>query len=181
VARDLKLIREGEWKCFWVVDFPMFQWDEEGQRWVSEHHPFTAPRSDQIALLDTDPGRCISASYDFVINGYECASGSIRIHNRDVQAKIFDILGITPEQQKIKFGFLLEALSYGAPPHGGAAFGFDRLIMLLTGTDNIRDVIAFPKTQNAADLMIDAPGPVDPAQLEELHLVIEEPTQEVAP
>ena len=172
VARDLKLIRTDEWKCFWVVDFPMFQWDEEGQRWISEHHPFTAPRADQLHLLDTDPGKCISASYDFVINGYECASGSIRIHNRDVQAKIFDILGITPEQQKIKFGFLLEALGYGAPPHGGAAFGFDRLIMLLVGTENIRDVIAFPKTQNAADLMIDAPGPVDPGQLEELHVCI---------
>lgn len=178
VARDLKLIREGEWKCFWVVDFPMFQWDEESQRWVSEHHPFTAPRADQLHLLETDPGKCISASYDFVINGYECASGSIRIHDRAVQSRIFDILGITPEQQQVKFGFLLEALGYGAPPHGGAAFGFDRLIMLLTGTDNIRDVIAFPKTQNAVDLMIDAPGPVDAAQLEELRICTMKPKEE---
>jgi aspartyl-tRNA synthetase len=179
IARDLKLIRTNEWKCFWVIDFPMFQYDEESQRWISEHHPFTAPRGDQIELLDSDPGKCISSSYDFVMNGYETASGSIRIHRPEVQAKIFDILGITPEQQKAKFGFLLEALSYGAPPHGGAAFGFDRLIMLLTGTDNIRDVIAFPKTQNAADLMIDAPGPVDPAQLEELHVCVQVLQEEV--
>ncbi len=172
IARDLKLIREHEWSCFWVVDFPMFQWDEESNRWVAEHHPFTAPRADQIHLLDTDPGACVSSSYDFVINGYEAASGSIRIHQSDVQQKVFSILGITPEQQKTKFGFLLEALSYGAPPHGGIAFGLDRLVMLLTGTDNIRDVIAFPKTQNGVDLMIDAPGPVDPEQLEELCIEI---------
>ncbi|MCI0364206.1 MAG: aspartate--tRNA ligase [Phycisphaerales bacterium] len=172
IARDLKLIRENEWQCFWVVDFPMFQWDEQAKRWVSEHHPFTAPRGDQIHLLDSDPGACISSSYDFVINGYETASGSIRIHRPEVQQKVFSILGITPEQQKIKFGFLLEALSYGAPPHGGVAFGFDRLIMLLTGTDNIRDVIAFPKTQNGVDLMTDAPGPVDPEQLEELRIKV---------
>jgi len=177
IAKDLKLIRVGEWKCFWVVDFPMFQWDEVGGRWVSEHHPFTAPRRDQVAKLENEPGNCISASYDFVINGYECASGSIRIHRPEVQQKVFALLGITPEQQKIKFGFLLEALSYGAPPHGGVAFGFDRLIMLLSGTDNIRDVIAFPKTQNGVDLMTDAPGPVDPEQLEELCIEVkaEEP------
>lgn len=172
IARDLKLIRENEWQCFWVVDFPMFQYDEEHKRWVSEHHPFTAPRADQIHLLDSDPGACISASYDFVINGYECASGSVRIHNSQTQQKVFNILGITPEQQQLKFGFLLEALSYGAPPHGGVAFGFDRLIMLLTGTDNIRDVIAFPKTQNGVDLMINAPSIVDAEQLEELHLKV---------
>jgi aspartyl-tRNA synthetase len=174
IARDLKLIREDEWQCFWVVDFPMFQYDEEHKRWVSEHHPFTAPREDQIHLLDSDPGACISASYDFVINGYECASGSIRIHNSQTQQKIFNILGITPEQQQLKFGFLLEALSFGAPPHGGVAFGFDRLIMLLTGTDNIRDVIAFPKTQNGVDLMVNAPSVVDTEQLEELRLKVVE-------
>jgi aspartyl-tRNA synthetase len=172
IARDFKLIREGEWKCFWVVDFPLFQWDEQANRYASEHHPFTAPRHDQFHLLDTDPGNIISASYDFVINGYECASGSIRIHRPEIQQKVFSILGISPEQQKIKFGFLLEALSFGAPPHGGAAFGFDRLVMLLTGTDNIRDVIAFPKTQNGVDLMTDAPGPVDPEQLEELRIEV---------
>mgnify|MGYP003575281302 CR=1 FL=1 len=172
IAKDLKLIREGEWKCFWVVDFPLFHWDEAGGRFMSEHHPFTAPRQDQFHLLDSDPGNIISASYDFVINGYECASGSIRIHRPEVQQKVFSILGITPEQQKIKFGFLLEALSFGAPPHGGLAFGFDRLIMLLTGTDNIRDVIAFPKTQNGVDLMTDAPGPVDDEQLEELRIEV---------
>lgn len=172
IAKDLKLIREGEWKCFWVVDFPLFHWDEQGQRFMSEHHPFTAPRQDQFHLLDSDPGNIISASYDFVINGYETASGSIRIHRPEMQQKVFSILGITDEQQKIKFGFLLEALSFGAPPHGGLAFGFDRLIMLLTGTDNIRDVIAFPKTQNGVDLMTDAPGPVDPEQLEELCIEV---------
>jgi aspartyl-tRNA synthetase len=175
IARDLGLIRKGEWKCFWVVDFPMFQWDEDAGRFVSEHHPFTAPRSDQIELLQTDPEKCISSSYDFVINGNETASGSIRIHRPEVQQRVFEILGITPEQQKIKFGFLLEALGYGAPPHGGAAFGFDRLIMLLTDTENIRDVIAFPKTQNGVDLMTDAPGPVDDAQLEELCVKITPP------
>jgi aspartyl-tRNA synthetase len=175
IARDLKLIRENEWQCFWVVDFPLFHWDEQAQRFVSEHHPFTAPRHDQFHLLDTDPGNIISASYDFVINGYECASGSIRIHRPEMQQKVFSILGITPEQQKIKFGFLLEALSYGAPPHGGVAFGFDRLIMLLTGTDNIRDVIAFPKTQNGVDLMTDAPGPVDQEQLDELCVKVQAP------
>jgi aspartyl-tRNA synthetase len=177
IARDLKLIRENEWKCFWVVDFPLFHWDEENQRFVSEHHPFTAPRQDQFHLLDTDPGNIISASYDFVINGYETASGSIRIHRPEIQQKVFSILGITPEQQKIKFGFLLEALSYGAPPHGGLAFGFDRLIMLLTGTDNIRDVIAFPKTQNGVDLMTEAPGPVDPEQLQELRIRVDAPKE----
>ena len=181
IARDLKLIREGEWKCFWVVDFPLFQWDEAGGRFVSEHHPFTAPRQDQFHLLETNPGEIISASYDFVINGYETASGSIRIHRPEVQQKVFEILGITPEQQKIKFGFLLEALSYGAPPHGGLAFGFDRLIMLLTGTDNIRDVIAFPKTQNGVDLMTNAPGPVDQEQLEELRIkVVEDANPKIA-
>jgi len=179
VARDLGMIRTDEWSCFWVIDFPMFQWDEEGERWVSEHHPFTAPRADQIDKLDSDPGACVSSSYDFVINGNECASGSIRIHRPEVQAKVFDILGITAEQQQIKFGFLLEALKFGAPPHGGAAFGFDRLIMLLTGTENIRDVIAFPKTQNGVDLMIDAPGPVDAAQLDELHLCVTATEEEV--
>jgi len=175
IARDLKMIRENEWQCFWVVDFPMFQWDEEGKRFVSEHHPFTSPRHDQMHLLDTNPGDAVSSSYDFVINGYETASGSIRIHRPEVQQRVFGILGITPEQQKIKFGFLLEALSYGAPPHGGLAFGFDRLIMLLTGTDNIRDVIAFPKTQNGVDLMTDAPGPVDPEQLQELCVRVDAP------
>jgi aspartyl-tRNA synthetase len=156
------------------VDFPLFHWNEEAKRFESEHHPFTAPRQDQFHLLDTDPGNIISASYDFVINGYECASGSIRIHRPEIQQRVFSILGITPEQQKIKFGFLLEALSFGAPPHGGVAFGFDRLIMLLTGTDNIRDVIAFPKMQNGVDLMINSPSVVDEEQLEELHLKIVE-------
>lgn len=180
IARDLKLIRENEWQAFWVVDFPLFHWNEESKRYDSEHHPFTAPRQDQFHLLDSDPGNIISASYDFVINGYECASGSIRIHRPEIQQRVFSLLGITPEQQRIKFGFLLEALSFGAPPHGGVAFGFDRLIMLLTGTDNIRDVIAFPKTQNGVDLMTEAPGPVDDEQLKELRIKVESPASSPA-
>jgi aspartyl-tRNA synthetase len=131
------------------------------------------PRPDQLDLLDTDPGQCVSSSYDIVINGAECGSGSIRIHRPEIQRKVFKILGLTPEAAEQKFGFLLEALRYGSPPHGGIAFGFDRLVMLLVGTDNIRDVIAFPKTQTGADLMTDAPGEADEAQLRELRLRID--------
>lgn len=170
LGRHLKLIDQTLWKCLWVIDFPMFEFNEQKDRWDSMHHPFVMPREDQIELLDADPGACISSSYDFVINGAECGSGSIRIHRREIQRKVFDILGLTPEDAAAKFGFLLEALTYGAPPHGGIAFGFDRLIMLLVGTTNIRDVIAFPKTQTGADLMTGAPGDADPAQLQELHV-----------
>ncbi len=170
IGRELKLVREGEWKVLWVVDFPMFNWDPQRKRWESEHHPFVLPRPDQLHLLDSDPGACVSSSYDYVINGAELASGSIRIHRPDIQRKVFEILGIGPEAAQEKFGFLLEALRYGTPPHGGIAFGLDRLVMLLTGTDNIRDVIAFPKTQIGADLMTGAPGLADPEQLEELHV-----------
>ncbi len=170
LGRELKLIDYSLWKCLWVVDFPMFEWSEQDKRFVSAHHPFVLPREDQLHLLDTDPASCVSSSYDYVINGSECASGSIRIHRQDIQAKVFDILGLTPEDARQKFGFLLEALTYGAPPHGGIAFGLDRLIMLLVGTTNIRDVIAFPKTQTGADLMTGAPGLADEAQLRELHV-----------
>ncbi|MHC4108900.1 MAG: aspartate--tRNA ligase [Planctomycetota bacterium] len=173
LARDLGLVHEGDWKVLWVVDFPMFDWNGDAGRWDSSHHPFVMPRPDQLDLLDTDPGQCVSSSYDIVINGAECGSGSIRIHRPEIQRKVFKILGLTPEAAEQKFGFLLEALRYGSPPHGGLAFGFDRLVMLLVGTDNIRDVIAFPKTQTGADLMTDAPGEADEAQLRELRLRID--------
>jgi aspartyl-tRNA synthetase len=170
LARDLDLIPEGQWKFTWVVDFPMFEWDDETQRFYALHHPFTSPNPDQFELLDSDPASCLSAGYDLVVNGSEIAGGSIRIHRPDVQSKVFSILGIGEEEARAKFGFLLDALKYGAPPHGGIAFGLDRLVMHLVGTENIRDVIAFPKTQTGADLMIQAPDHVDLAQLEELHV-----------
>ncbi len=170
LGRELNLVDASQWKCLWVVDFPMFEWDQQANRWQSAHHPFVLPRADQLHLLESDPGACVSSSYDFVVNGSECASGSVRIHDRETQAKVFDILGLTREDALQKFGFLLEALTYGAPPHGGIAFGLDRLVMLLAGTTNIRDVIAFPKTQTGSDLMTGAPGLADEAQLKELHV-----------
>jgi aspartyl-tRNA synthetase len=175
VGQDLQLVDESQWKCLWVVDFPMFHFDEQAGRFVSEHHPFVMPREDQIPVLESDPGACVSSSYDFVINGAECGSGSIRIHRPDIQQKVFDVLGLSREDAVQKFGFLLEALSYGAPPHGGIAFGFDRLVMLMVGTTNIRDVIAFPKTQTGADLMTGAPGLADDQQLRELQISNVEP------
>ncbi len=170
LGRELDLIDPKQWKCLWVVDFPMFEWDEQHQRWQSSHHPFVMPAEDQLHLLETDPGACVSSSYDYVINGVEMGSGSLRIHRPDIQRTVFDILGLTREDVQQKFGFLLEALSYGAPPHGGIAFGLDRLVMLLVGTTNIRDVIAFPKTQTGADLMTGAPGEADESQLTDLHV-----------
>ena len=176
VAADLEIIPSGVYKALWVVDFPMFKWDEDNQRWASEHHPFTAPREDQLDILESDPGRCLSDGYDFVVNGSEAGGGSMRIHDPNVQKIVFGLLNLSEEEAKSKFGFLLDALRFGAPPHGGIAFGLDRLVMLLAGTDNIRDVIAFPKTQSGADTMSQAPGPVDSAQLDELQLrVIEQP------
>jgi aspartyl-tRNA synthetase len=165
VGRDLGLIDDTKWKFLWVVDFPMFDWDDEGKRWVAMHHPFTSPNPDQFDLLESDPGRCVSAGYDLVVNGSEIAGGSIRIHRMDVQERVFKLIGLTRAEAELKFGFLLNALRHGAPPHGGIAFGLDRLVMHLVGTDNIRDVIAFPKTQSGADLMIDAPGPIDEQQI----------------
>ncbi len=181
IARDLDLIPEGRWDFLWVVDFPMFEWDEDARRWHSSHHPFTSPRADQMELLASDPAACLSDGYDIVVNGSEIGGGSIRIHQPDVQQRVFSILGIGEEEAQEKFGFLLDALKYGAPPHGGIAFGLDRLVMHLVGTENIRDVIAFPKTQTGGDLMTGAPGPVDPAQLEELHVRSVLPETESAP
>ena len=177
VAKELALIPEGLFRGLWVVDFPMFDWNEDAGRWVSEHHPFTAPLETHIDILETDPGNCLSSGYDLVINGAEVGGGSIRIHNPEVQAKVFGLLGLSAEETEDKFGFLLNALRFGAPPHGGVAFGLDRLVMMMIGTDNIRDVIAFPKTQTGADLMCEAPGAADPAQLHELGIIMREPAQ----
>jgi aspartyl-tRNA synthetase len=175
MAKELKLIKEGDWKWLWVVDFPMFEFNEEDKRWYSLHHPFTAPRPEDLDRLDSDPGSVLSRAYDIVCNGSELGGGSIRIHSPQVQSLVFKKLGIGDEEAKQKFGFLLDALKFGAPPHGGIALGLDRVIMHLCNTTNIRDVIAFPKTQNGADLMIDAPSEVDAAQLRELNLRVQLP------
>jgi aspartyl-tRNA synthetase len=158
-----------------VVDFPLVEWDEEEQRWTSTHHPFTAPLDEDIPLLDTDPGKARAKAYDLVLNGTEMAGGSIRIHQREIQQKIFSLLGISEEEAHEKFEFLMDALRFGAPPHGGIAFGFDRWIMVLAGMESLRDVIAFPKTQRAVCPLTNAPGSVSPAQLEELFLSLKLP------
>ena len=158
------------WKPLWVVDFPMFEYDEDNQRWSACHHPFTAPKDGHENYLETDPGRCIAKAYDMVLNGWELGGGSVRIHRADVQSKVFRALNINDEEAQLKFGFLLDALQYGAPPHGGIAFGLDRIITMMAGADSIRDVIAFPKTQRAQDLLTHAPSPVDEKQLRELHI-----------
>jgi aspartyl-tRNA synthetase len=170
VAQKLGLIPEDRFDFLWVVDFPLFEYDKEEGRYYSMHHPFTSPKEEDLALLESDPGKVRARAYDMVLNGSEIGGGSIRIHSKDVQSRIFELLNIGPEEAREKFGFLLDALQYGAPPHGGIAFGLDRIIMLLTGAGSIRDVIPFPKTQKATCLLTDAPSPVDPAQLTELGL-----------
>ncbi len=158
------------WRPLWVVDFPMFEFDEDGNRWNACHHPFTAPKDGHEDYLETDPGKCIAKAYDMVLNGWELGGGSIRIHRAEVQSKVFRALNIGAEEAQLKFGFLLDALQYGAPPHGGLAFGLDRLVTMMTGSDSIRDVIAFPKTQRAQCLLTQAPSEVDEKQLKELHI-----------
>ena len=161
---------ENHWAPLWVVDFPMFEYDDENQRYTAVHHPFTAPKDGHEDWMVTAPEKCISKGYDMVLNGWEMGGGSVRIHRADVQQKVFDALKITPEEAQLKFGFLLDALQYGAPPHGGLAFGLDRIVTLMTGAESIRDVIAFPKTQRAQCLLTQAPSPVDEKQLRELHI-----------
>ncbi len=174
LGHDRGLVERG-WKPLWVVDFPMFEWDDAEKRWMALHHPFTAPMADDVNLLDSDPGACRSRAYDLVLNGTEVGGGSVRIHRQDVQQAVFKLLGIDEQQQRDKFGFLLDALKYGAPPHGGIAFGLDRLIMLMTGSQSIREVIAFPKTQTAHCPLTDAPTPVSERQLRELHIRVRTP------
>jgi aspartyl-tRNA synthetase len=173
LAAELKLYEPGAMHFSWVVEFPMFAWDEEEKGWAAMHHPFTAPRPQDLAMLKSDPGKCRAQAYDLVINGSEAGGGTIRIHDQEVQSQVFDLLGIDREHAKERFGFLLDALQFGAPPHGGIALGIDRFVMLFGGLDNIRDCIAFPKTQKAADLMTGAPGQVEAKQLRELSIKID--------
>ncbi|MCI6967312.1 aspartate--tRNA ligase [bacterium] len=170
IAKRLDLIDQTKFDVLWVTDFPLLEWDEEENRYVACHHPFTSPKDEDIPLLDTDPGKARAKAYDMVINGYEAGGGSIRIHSSELQEKMFETIGFTPEQAHERFGYFIEAFKYGTPPHGGLAYGLDRLVMLMTGTTNIRDVIAFPKVQTASCLMTDAPNVVDEKQLQELHI-----------
>ncbi len=163
------------WKPLWIVDFPMFEHDEDNARWSAVHHPFTAPKDGHEDWMDSDPGRCLAKAYDMVLNGWELGGGSVRIHRAEVQSKVFSALNIGPEEAQEKFGFLLDALQYGAPPHGGLAFGLDRIVTMMTGAESIRDVIAFPKTQRAQCLLTHAPSPVDEKQLRELHIRLRNP------
>lgn len=172
VAKDLNLIKQNDYKLLWVTDFPMFEYNQDEKRYVAIHHPFTAPKIENIQDLSTNPGKCLSRAYDLVINGSEVGGGSIRIHDSKLQQKVFTALNISKEEADNKFGFLTEALKYGAPPHGGIALGLDRLVMILTNTENVRDVIAFPKTSNATCLLSDAPNIVEPKQLTDLGIKI---------
>jgi aspartyl-tRNA synthetase len=176
VARDCGFV-ENAWRPLWVTDFPMFEYDHEAKRYVALHHPFTAPKVDDVAQLRADPANAVSRGYDMVLNGNEIGGGSIRIHRPEMQSAVFDLLGISADEAQLKFGFLLEALRYGAPPHGGIAFGIDRIAALMAGTESIRDVIAFPKTASAQDLMTDAPSAIPEPQLQELHIRVVKPVK----
>jgi aspartyl-tRNA synthetase len=169
VGQDLGLVTPG-WRLLWVVDFPMFEWDADEKRWMAMHHPFTSPRNDDPANLKANPGGAVARAYDMVLNGTELGGGSVRIHRQEMQSTVFELLGISAEDARNKFGFLLDALKFGCPPHGGIAFGLDRLVMLMAGADSIREVIAFPKTQTAADPLTEAPTEVSEQQLRELHI-----------
>jgi aspartyl-tRNA synthetase len=165
------------WEPIWVVDFPMFEYDDEAKRWSACHHPFTSPKDEHIEFLETDPGRCLAKAYDLALNGWEIGGGSVRIHKEAVQSQVFRALNIDAEEAQLKFGFLLDALQYGAPPHGGLAFGLDRIVTMMTGAESIRDVIAFPKTQRAQCLLTQAPSAVDEKQLRELHIRLRQQVQ----
>lgn len=172
IAKRYNLIEEGKFNFLWVTDFPLLEHDEEENRFVAMHHPFTAPKDEDLALLDTDPGKVRAKAYDIILNGVELGGGSMRIYNSDLQQKMFEVIGLPADEIEARFGFLIDAFKYGAPPHGGMAYGFDRLLMLLDGCDSIRDVIAFPKVQNASELMTNAPDIVDAKQLDELGIAI---------
>tara|TARA_R110001592_G_scaffold219477_1_gene473831 strand:- start:238930 stop:240684 length:1755 start_codon:yes stop_codon:yes gene_type:complete len=174
MAEELGLRKADEYAPLWVVDFPLLEWDEESGRFHAMHHPFTSPKLEDFALLDTDPGKVRANAYDIVLNGNEIGGGSIRIHDRAVQSRMFEVLGFSPEEAKAQFGFLMDAFEYGAPPHGGIAFGFDRLVALLGGSETIRDFIAFPKNNSGRDLMINSPSPIDAEQLKELGIALEQ-------
>ncbi|AOZ91871.1 aspartate--tRNA ligase [Paenibacillus crassostreae] len=170
IGRQLGLIDDKEFKFVWVLDFPLLSYDEDQKRYIAEHHPFTRPKDEDLHLFDTDPLKMRAEAYDIVLNGYEVGGGSMRIFKRDIQEKMFNALALSPEEANDKFGYLMDAFEYGTPPHGGIAFGFDRLVMLLTGRTNLRETIAFPKTASATDLLMDAPSPVENVQLEQLHI-----------
>jgi aspartyl-tRNA synthetase len=176
LGRKLGLIKPDQFAFTWVVDFPLFEWDEEDRRFVSMHHPFTSPAESDVDRLDYEPGKVRARAYDLVLNGSEIGGGSIRIHDPGLQARIFRLLNISDDDARLRFGFFLEALEYGTPPHGGIALGLDRIAAMLTGETSIREVIAFPKTANAIDLMAGAPSAVEPRQLKELHIAVRELT-----